>query len=186
MQWTNTKDGYGWLSIALHWLAAIAVALMLTTGFQADFAGDAGDRAARATAMWWHISFGATFFIILLARVISHYTQPQPTPPKQAPILMFLASATHHVLLAAILIQIISGPLAIWSGGRAINVFDVLSIPSPFATRNEGVHEIAETLHAVGRWALVAFIGLHILGALKHVFMDDSGRFRMATPGKRT
>jgi len=184
MQWINTKDGYGWLSITLHWLAAIAVALMLMTGFQADFADEAGDRTARAAAMAWHISFGATFFVILLARVVSHYTQPQPAPPKQAQVLMFLSSATHHILLAAIVIQIISGPLAIWSGARAIDVFGVLSLPSPFAARNEGVHEIAETLHAVGRWALIVFIGLHILGALKHVFMDDSGRFRMATPGK--
>ncbi|MBX9747717.1 MAG: cytochrome b/b6 domain-containing protein [Hyphomonadaceae bacterium] len=185
MQWINTKDGYGWASIALHWLAAIAVFLMLATGFQADFAGDAGDRAARAAAMGWHIGLGGVFFLILLARVLSHYLQTQPAPPKQAPLLMFLASATHHVLLAAILIQIVSGPLAIWSGGRAINVFDLVSIPSPFAERNEGIHELAETLHAVGRWALVGFIGLHIVGALKHLFMDEHGSFRMAAPGKR-
>jgi cytochrome b561 len=88
-------------------------------------------------------------------------------------------------LLLGILIQIISGPLAVWSGGRAINVFDVFSIPSPFAERNQGIHEIAELMHAVGRWALIVFIGLHVLGALKHIFIDRDGIMRrMIAPPK--
>ena len=185
MQWTNTKNGYGWLSIGLHWLAAIAVVVMLVTGFQADFAGDAGDRATRSALMGLHISFGASVALILLARVFASYAQPRPTPPEQAPTLKFLSSATHQVLLLAILIQVISGPLAVWSGGRPINVFDVLSIPSPFAERNQGVHELAELLHAIGRWTLVSAISLHVLGALKHAIIDRDGVLkRMLAPAK--
>lgn len=185
MQWINTKSGYGWLSIGLHWLAAIAVILMLTTGFRADMAGDAGDRATRAMVMGWHISSGAAFAIILLARVLASYAQPRPAAPEQAPLLKFLSSATHQLLLLGILMQIVSGPLAVWSGGRAINIFDVISIPSPFAERNESVHELAELLHAIGRWILVGAIGLHVLGALKHVFLDRDGVMkRMLTPTK--
>lgn len=185
MQWTNTKNGYGWLSIGLHWLAAIAVVVMLVTGFQADFAGDAGDRATRSALMGLHISFGASVALILLARVFASYAQPRPTPPEQAPALKFLSSATHQVLLLAILIQVISGPLAVWSGGRPINVFDVLSLPSPFAERNQGVHELAELLHAIGRWTLVGAISLHVLGALKHAIIDRDGVLkRMLAPAK--
>jgi cytochrome b561 len=185
MQWTNSKDGYGWLSIALHWLAAIAIILMLATGFRADMAGDAGDRAARAAIMGWHIGLGASFFVILLARVLSSYLQPRPAPVEQAPALKLISTITHQILLIGILIQIVSGPLAIWSGGRAIEVFDLISIPSPFSERNQGVHEIAETLHAIGRWALIVFIGLHVAGALKHVFIDRDGVLRrMLAPPK--
>jgi len=185
MQWANTKNGYGWISIALHWLALLAILFMLTTGFRADMAGDAGDRATRSMIMGWHIGIGVFVFVILLARVISSYVQPKPTPIDQPAGLKLLAAATHQLLLAAILIQIVSGPLAVWSGGRAINVFDVVSIPSPFAERNEGVHELAEWLHAVGRWALVALISLHVLGALKHVFIDRDGVMRrMLAPPK--
>ena len=185
MQWLNTKNGYGWLSITLHWLAAIAVIVMLATGFRADFAGDAGDRATRAAMMALHISFGAAVALILLARVFSSYLQPRPTAPEQAPVLKFLSSATHQVLLLAILIQVISGPLAVWSGGRAINVFDIFAIPSPFAERNQSVHEIAEVMHAIGRWALIGAISLHVLGALKHAMIDRDGVLqRMLAPTK--
>lgn len=186
MQWTNTREGYGWLAIALHWIAAIGIILLLTTGFRADFAGDAGDRATRSALMGWHISLGATFALVFLARVFASYAQPKPTPPEQAPALKFLSSATHQLLLIAILIQVISGPLAVWSGGRAINVFDIFSLPTPFAERNEGVHEFAELLHGIGRWALVALISLHVLGALKHAMIDRDGVLRrmLAPPAK--
>lgn len=185
MQWMNTKNGYGWLSISLHWLAAIAVVVMLVTGFQAGFAGDAGDRATRSALMGLHISFGASVALVLLARVFASYAQTRPTPPEQAPVLKFLSNATHQVLLLAILIQVISGPLAVWSGGRAINVFDILAIPSPFAERNQGIHEFAELLHAIGRWALVGAITLHVLGALKHALIDRDGVLkRMLAPAK--
>ncbi len=185
MQWINDKRSYGWLSIALHWLTALAIVLMLVTGFRADWAGDAGDREARSMLMGWHISLGASFALILLARVFASYVQPRPTPPEQAPALKSLSSATHQLLLIAILIQVVSGPLAVWSGGRAINVFDLFSIPSPFAERNEGVHEIAELLHAIGRWAIVVLLSLHIVGALKHALIDRDGVMRrMLAPAK--
>ena len=185
MQWINSKTGYGWVSIALHWLAAIAVFAMLFTGFNADFAGEAGDRAKRAMFMGWHISLGASFALVLLARVFASYAQPRPTPPERAPLLKFLSSATHQILLIAILTQVLSGVLAVWSGGRAINVFDVISIPSPFAERNQGAHEIAEVIHAIGRWTIVGALTLHVLGTLKHAMIDRDGVLqRMLAPAK--
>jgi cytochrome b561 len=186
MQWINTQRGYGWLSIALHWLAAVAIVFMLWSGFSADFAEDAGDREGRAALMRLHIGFGASVLLLLLARVVASYAQPRPAPPEQAPALKLAAALTHQALLAAILIQIISGPLAVWSGGRPINVFDWFAIPGPFAERNEGVHEFAELLHAIGRWSLVALISLHVLGALKHALFDRDGILeRMIAPTKR-
>jgi cytochrome b561 len=182
MQWTNSKDGYGWIAISLHWLAFVAILLMLTTGFRAEFLGDAGDREGRAAAMAWHISFGASFVLILLARILSSYLQPKPAPVEQSKELMFLATATHQILLLAILIQIISGPLAVWSGGRAINVFDLFAIPSPFAARNEGIHEAAELMHAIGRWTIIIAASLHILAVVKHTLFGDGIIQRMLSP----
>ncbi len=117
--------------------------------------------------------------------VALHFLQRQPTPVPQPPTLNFLSTATHKLLLLAILIQFISGPLAIWSGGRDINVFDLFAIPTPFATENEAVHEGAEVAHAIGRWMLLGLIVLHALGALKHVFIDRDGVLRrMLAPAK--
>ncbi|MBL8549974.1 MAG: cytochrome b/b6 domain-containing protein [Hyphomonadaceae bacterium] len=185
MALANTRESYGWIAIALHWIAAIGVLLMFYYGFQAAGAGDAGDRAARRLWMGLHISTGATLFLFFAARIIWAYAQPRPVKPPQARWLNILSSATQHLLLLALLIQIISGPLAVWSGGRAINVFDVVSLPSPFAAENEGVHEAAELAHLIGRIILFWLIPLHVLGALKHVVLDRDGAFRrMLYPSK--
>jgi cytochrome b561 len=177
MSWTNTKETYGWAVIVLHWIAAIGVIAMFTTGILAWIAEDAGDRAARGQWMGLHISTGATLFLFFAARIALHYGQVQPVKPPQAPWLNTLAAATQHLLLLAILIQIISGPLAVWSGGRAINVFDIVSLPSPFASRAEDVHEVAEGAHLVGRLTILFLLPLHVLGALKHLMLDRDGSF---------
>lgn len=186
MQLMNTKDGYGWIAIVLHWVAAVAVITMLVIGFRADMLGDAGDRAGRSELMGWHLGLGAIFLLVLLARVVSSWVQTRPEPVQQAKPLMTLAAATHQLLLIAILIQIFSGPLAVWSGGRAIDVFGLFSIPTPFAERNEGAHEFAELLHAVGRWGFIVLISLHVLGVLKHQLIDKRNLLRrMLAPPAR-
>lgn len=182
MQWANTERGYGWIAIGLHWLSVIAIVIMLVTGFRADVAGDAGDRAARSMLMGWHISVGAVAVLLLGARIASSWLQPRPAPIEQPRALQMLASLTHNLLLIAILVQIVSGPLAIWSGGRAINVFDVFAIPSPFAARNEGVHEAAELMHSIGRWAIIGLGALHIVAVIKHAIDRTGVLKRMLSP----
>lgn len=177
MTLTNTQDRYGWLTIALHWIAAFGVIAMFATGIQAYIAGEAGDRAARGAAMGMHISIGGTLFAFFAARIILHYTQPRPVKPNQPAWLNRVASATQHLLLFALAIQIISGPLAVWSGGRAINVFDVVSFASPFAEPNDGLHEAAEVAHAIGRLTILMLLPLHVLGSLKHLVLDRDGVF---------
>lgn len=187
MSWTNSKSGYGWLSITLHWTAAIIIVTMLIIGFRAEMLGDANDRAGRSAVMAWHIGLGALLWLVLFARVIFSWLQPKPAPVEQPRHLMWLASATHQLLLIAILVQIVSGPLAVWSGGRAINVFDLFSIPSPFTERNQGVHEMAEVLHGIGRWAIIVLGSLHILAVVKHTLIDkDRVLQRMLAPAEKT
>lgn len=184
MQWINSKQSYGWLAIALHWIAAITIILMLVIGFRAESLGEAGDRAGRSAAMFWHISIGATLALVLLARVFSSWLQPKPAPLEQPRGLQWLAIGTHQLLLIAILIQVISGPLAVWSGGRAINIFDIVALPSPFAERNQGAHELAEVMHAVGRWMIIIFGSLHIVAVVKHAFDKKPVLQRMLAPRK--
>lgn len=185
MALTNTRETFGWLTIALHWIAAFGIIAMFTTGIQAYLAEAAGDRAARGAAMGLHISIGATLFVFFFARVALHYGQQRPEKPAQAKWLNTLATIVQHTLLLAILIQIFSGPLAVWSGGRDIHAFDLFTLPSPFAERNEGVHEFAEVLHAIGRLLILVLLPVHVLGAFKHLVLDRDGVFsRMLWPRK--
>ena len=168
---------YSWLQVSLHWLAALGVVAMFAIGLAAESAGEAGDREARGALMGLHISLGVTLFLIFAARIVAHYTTTQPAPAPQPRLLQIVSKATHHLLLLAIILLIISGPMAVWSRGAPINVWDAFALPSPFAERNDTVHETAETIHAIGRFMLWVLVPLHVLGALKHVVFDRDGVF---------
>jgi len=185
MQTWNDRNAYGWVALTLHWLAAIGVLTMLFTGFAAGFAEDHHDQAQHRALMGVHVIVGVSFLIIFVARITSHYLQKAPIEPDQSGALRFIARATHNLLLLMIAVQIISGPLMIWSRARPINA-GFISIPSPFAVRADNIHEIADVMHTIGRWSLVVLISLHILGALKHMLIDRDGLFeRIFVPGAR-
>lgn len=184
MQWKNSREAYGFITIALHWIAAIGILVMFAIGLRADALGEAGDRAGRGEAMGWHVGIGSVLALILIARIVQHYTQKQPVDAPQPRFLNLIANLNHHLLLLAILILVISGPLTIWTAGRPINFAGVLPLPSPFE-RSEDAHEFFEEMHALGRYMLYVLIPLHLLGVIKHVFIDKDGvLMRMLKPGR--
>jgi cytochrome b561 len=186
MQTWNTKLAFGWVSIALHWIAALGVLTMIWIGLQAGWAEDAGNRDLHRSYMALHVSLGATLLLFALARIFAHYAQTQPALPSGEPkALQGIARIAHHLLLLAIVVQFVSGPLMVWSGAHPISVFNLFALPSPFAVRNREVHELAENMHLIGRWTLFIIIPLHVLAALKHAFVDRDGvLMQMFEPGR--
>jgi cytochrome b561 len=186
MQTWNSKQAFGWVSVTLHWIAALGVLAMIYTGLQGAWAEDAGNRELHRAYMGVHVSIGGTIIAFALARVFAHYAQTQPAlPSHERKALQGVARITHHLLLLAILLQFISGPLMIWSGAHPINIWNTIALPSPFAERNREVHQIAEIMHLVGRWTLFIIIPLHVLAALKHEFFDRDGvLMQMLAPGR--
>ncbi|HWA01445.1 MAG TPA: cytochrome b [Caulobacterales bacterium] len=183
MQWTNTKERYGWVSIAFHWLGALAVLTMLFIGLSAAWAEEAGNRDQHRALMTIHTSLGTVLVGFLLLRILLHYTQTMVAAPEQSPPLKLAAFGTHNLLLLAVLMMIVSGPMMIWTAARPLNFGGLFHIPSPFAERNRDLHEVFEKVHLVGRYTLYVLIPLHVLGALKHLVLDRDGVFqRMLTP----
>lgn len=186
MQTWNSKQAFGWVSIALHWIAAIGVLAMIYTGLQGGWAEEAHNRDLHRAYMATHVSLGGTLIVFALARVFAHYAQTQPALPSGGPqALKGVARIVHHLLLFGIIVQFVSGPLLVWSGAHPINIWNAIALPSPFAERNRDVHEFAELLHMIGRWTLIILIPLHVLAALKHEFLDRDGvLMQMFEPGR--
>lgn len=165
----NTRQAYGWGAIALHWISAIGVTALYLLGERME---EAPDRAAKLAAEDLHVSVGVLLFTFLAARLLWSASQPRPAPFESQRLLRIAAGGVQILFLLMIATLIVTGPLSIWSAGRAIEVFELFSLPSPFAGRAPAIHELAEEVHGAASKLFWPLIALHVAGALKHMFVD--------------
>lgn len=175
MSLVNTRAGYGWAAIVLHWISAAGVIVLYLTGEQME---EAANRAAELAARAQHVSIGLLLFTFLAARLLWSASQVRPDALETRKPFRFIAEAVQFLFLAMIAIQILSGPLVIWSNARPLQVFDWFAIASPFPAKVEWLHEGAETVHKLTANLFWPLLGLHVLGALKHLIVDRDATLR--------
>ena len=169
----DTRTGYGWLSIAFHWLTAIIVlTLWFIGGTIQTVSGVEQEQVLRL-----HTSIAILAYAFLWARIVWRFMKGHPGPlPKQQGVFFLLGKYTHYVLLIAIGIMLISGPLMVWARGSAIYVFDWFAIPPPLPMSLW----LFDAMHSVHVWcSRVIIIGtaLHIGGVYKHAAFNQDGTF---------
>lgn len=179
MKLTNSKEQFGWIAIALHWIAAVGVIWLYFLGENIEHANEDGLAREEVRAIVdYHVSIAMIFIVFLAARVLWHLMQKQPAKPKQHPALSILAYAVQWGFLIMIAIQIVTGPLIEWSAMRPLRIFNIVSIPSPFSARIDWLHEGGETVHKLASNMFWPLIALHVGAALKHLVFDRDGSFQ--------
>jgi cytochrome b561 len=164
----DTPTAYGTVSRLNHWIGALFVLLLLAIGLYF------GDMPRGPEKTYWrqlHIAIGTISILFLLFRVFWRMRSTSPLALPQKPALQAFSRVVHVLLLAAIVVMVVSGPLIQWSGGRPFGIFDWLSIPSPL-TKSAAWHDRLEVLHGWTAWVLIYLIGFHLLGVIKHQFID--------------
>lgn len=169
MSLTNTRAAYGWIAIALHWISAVGVTTLYVLGERME---DAADRAEKIAARDLHVSVAMLLIAFLAARLFWTASQPSPRPIEQNRVLRIAAHAVQGLFLLMIAALIVTGPLAIWSTGQPLQVFDLFAIPSPFAARVDWLHEACEQVHGAATKLFWPLIALHVAGAVKHTVYD--------------
>jgi cytochrome b561 len=74
----------------------------------------------------------------------------------------------------------------VWSAPRAITVFDLFSLPSPFPTRIVWLHDLAEDMHGLAKKLFWPLVVLHVGGAVKHLLLDRDRTFQRMLWVRRT
>jgi cytochrome b561 len=168
----DTKNGYGWISIALHWATVAIILPMWTIGRMAKGAGGENDPAL----LHLHTTIGMSAYALLWARIIWRFRVGHPGPlPRQGAFLFAFAKYFHFCLLIAIGVMLVSGPLAVWLNGEAIQVFS-LAVPSPFPARPE-LYGVLRAIHRFTSALILFAVGLHVLAVFKHLILNRDGTF---------
>jgi cytochrome b561 len=169
---SDTSNGYGWISIALHWLTAAIVLTMFVIGTMSQSA----EREEHLRLVHLHTTIGMTAYVLLWGRIIWRFAVGHPGPlPKQGVIFFTIGKYFHFLMLIAIGVMLLSGPLMLWMTGEPIHVF-AFAITSPLG-KFEGVQQVLHNLHGYTASFIVAAVILHILAVFKHTVLNRDGTF---------
>ncbi len=123
-----------------------------------------------------HTTIGMTAYVLLLGRIIWRFAVGHPGPlPKQGVIFFTIGKYFHFVMLIAIAMMLVSGPLMVWTAGEAIHVF-ALSIPSPLG-KLEAAQHVLRGVHGYTASFILAAMILHVLAVFKHTVLNKDGTF---------
>lgn len=170
MQWRNSSNRYGLVSVAIHWLVAVAVFALFALGLWMTDLTYYSEWYRTAPAL--HKSIGVTLFALMLLRVLWRIFTPSPVPlDAHSRTVRRLSHLGHGVLYVAIFVVMLSGYLISTAEGRGISVFGCFEIPALLSSLPNQA-DVAGAIHLYAAWSLVIFAGLHSLAAVKHHFLD--------------
>lgn len=164
--------------IGLHWVVALGMLGMLGMGLYMV-------NTRTFSLMPLHKSIGVTLLVIILWRIGVRWSRGWPqNVATGAAWEHALARLVHWVLILGTLLMPLSGLLTSLAGGRGLSIFGVPVIApnlgpngKPLAL-NEGLSDFGGELHGWVAYTILAAVLLHVLGALKHHFVNRDHTLR--------
>ncbi len=178
MNWKNTANRYGSLSIAMHWL----MLLLLVGVYAAINLHDLAPKGSelRAAFKTWHFMLGLSVFGLVGARLaIRFLSGPAPRIEPENPLWQRrLAGAVHAALYVFMIGMPLLGWLALSAGGKPIPFFG-LELPALIG-QSKDIASSLKDIHEMIGTAGYYLIGLHAAAALVHHYvMRDNTLVRM-------
>ena len=183
MNWKNTDDRYGSLSIGMHWL-------MLLQHLGVYVAINLHDLAAkgsvlRADLKLWHFALGMGVLALVAMRLVTRLLSgPVPRIEPGLPLWQQRLGTWMHVALYVFMLGMpVLGWLVLGAKGDPVSILG-LPLPTligPDKPLSKSLKEIHETIGTLGYY----LIGLHAAAALfHHYLMRDNTLLRML-PARR-
>jgi cytochrome b561 len=168
------NDKISTMGIFLHWLVGLTMMGLIAVGLymaENDIEG----------LYPIHKSIGVILFVFIVFRVIRRIMRGWPKAVgNYQKWELLLSKLVHWILIIATLMFPISGMMMSGAGGHGISVFGLELLASNFDAAGEAIplnatlaglgHETHEILGEL----ILYVIGLHIIAALKHHFIDKN------------
>ena len=163
------RNRYSTVSLVLHWL----IAALVVTQIGLIWAHEATDGPISREFVNIHKSVGLSILVLTLIRLGWRIANPAIPLPAETPRWQKLAARTTHVLFYVFLLAM---PLVGWAAssaaGREILWFGLFEWPAlPIGGGRDTARDLMD-VHETAAKLLIALVVLHILGALKHQFID--------------
>jgi len=177
MNWRNTTNRYGSVSIGLHWLMLLLIAAVYACiELRGNFPKGSDIREGLKA---WHFMLGLSILVLVAIRAVLHLTDTTPRIDPEPPQWQSLFAKSMHLALYALMIGMpVLGWLTLSADGKQIPFFG-LQLPTLMG-ENKSIAEWAKEIHEAGGTIGYFLIGLHAAAALyHHYFVRDNTLQRM-------
>lgn len=174
-------------AIALHWLMALLMIVSIVLILLVDHYPDDWVRPAVDT----HKSIGITLLGLVILRLLWRAAHKPPAMPYGA-FERFAAHAAHGALYLLMVLLPLSGWMhdSAWKDAAThpMQFFGLFEWPrigwimAIEPAMKETWHTVLGGVHAWAGYVLYVFFGLHVLGALKHQFLDGEAELQRMLP----
>ena len=176
---------YHSLSIALHWLLAIALVGIFGVGL---YMHELPFSPQRLKLYNWHKWAGVTILALSLLRLLWRLAQRPPALPAEVQATMpGWQRAAHHGTHLLMYLLFFAVPLSGWAyssaAGFPIVWFGVLPLPD-FVGVDKALADQIKPWHMRLSFALAALVLLHVAAVVKHQWIDRDGLLDRMRPGR--
>ena len=161
---------YSKTAIALHWIIAVLIIANVTLASMSEDL----PRAAKAAYMNPHKAIGISILLFSVLRLFWRMGHKPPALPDAIAGWQAKLGKTVHILFYFLIIAV---PLTGWlmvaarPGAPPVDFFGLFSIDLPVSD-SEALSGFGHDGHEILTKPLVILIFLHVIGALKHQFVD--------------
>jgi cytochrome b561 len=167
----NTKDSYGALSKALHWLLAFAIWTLMAVGM---IMTDILEPPLKWEIYPLHKAFGVVVLFFVIIRIVWRFINVPVEIDITNKWQLLLARTTHYLMYIAMLMMPLTGIIMSLFSGKSIDMFGLFVIPA-FEEKNIFLAKNAHSMHFIVAVIFIITIILHIIGALyHHYFLKDN------------
>jgi cytochrome b561 len=165
---------------ALHWLVAALVIAQLGLGLRIGVLDmyDPGDVESYKQWIPLHKSVGLTILLLMLLRLFVRRRNGVPRLPASTPAWQARAAHLVHASLYALLIlQPVLGYLQSAAYGATTRFYGLFAVPNVLPAawqrpQSDVLRLAAQDAHRLVGILIALLVALHVLGALKHHFID--------------
>ena len=171
----RNDERYSAISILNHWVTALLVVAMLALGWAA---AAAPSEVVEEYILGVHISLGFFAFLFVAWRIAFRLYEGFPDNIGPTVAERWAAYIAHRAILALLAIQVVTGPMYLFTENECMDVFGWFSVCVPLEGLSV-IHGAMEWLHVyIGVYILPAILVLHLVGAGRHYAV----RGRQETP----
>ena len=183
--WRSGKDHYGIVSSGFHW--AIALAIVGLVGLGAWMVGLTYYDPWYYDSLALHKAIGIVVLALALVKFGWKLVDRNPGfGPEVKPHERAGATAMHWLLNALMVLLPVTGYLISTSEGAGIDMFGLFDVPA-LVDVTAGTRDLAIDIHFYVAYGGIALVGMHIIAALKHHFIDRGSTLRrMLIPRSRS